>query len=211
VSPIRLFAVTTLDTHADAALPAGTLGVAVRDLAAVVQETPVVRSQLGTEDLAAHGAVVGAVFARRTVLPAPPGLVFPSREVLSRWLELHYGALSDAIAYLDGRAEARVHVERVRDAALDDAAPVLEVLAPDVSAGADEVFGALRKHAAASLVMRAPEDRPAGAVAAFLVERDRWVQFRAAVLEEEQRDHELRIRLTGPWPPYDFVRMQFGG
>jgi hypothetical protein len=59
--------------------------------------------------------------------------------------------------------------------------------------------------------MRPPENRPATAVASFLVERERWAQFEAAVLEEGRRDPELRYRVTGPWPPYDFVRMQFGG
>jgi hypothetical protein len=31
------------------------------------------------------------------------------------------------------------------------------------------------------------------------------------VKEEAKRLPGLRIDVTGPWPPYDFVRMQFGG
>jgi hypothetical protein len=210
VSPVRLFALTPADAADAGPLPTGTQGIAFRDLAAVVHDVQFVRAELAANDIAQHRAVVDELFAERAVLPVPPGLVFPARESLARWLELHYVALSDALAFLDGRAEARVHVERV-PVTPAHGVPTLDALAPDVSAPAGEAFRHLRKHAAASLVMRPPEDRPATAVASFLVERERWAQFEAAVLEEGRRDPELRYRVTGPWPPYDFVRMQFGG
>jgi len=209
VSPVRLFALTA-DSHDAGPLPQGTQGIAFRGLAAVVQEAPFVRAQLAPEDIAEHRAVVDGLFADRPVLPASPGLVFPTRDSLARWLELHYVALSDALTFLEGRGEARVHVERV-PVTPAHGVPAVDALAPDVSAAAGESFRVLRKHAAASIVMRPPEDRPATALASFLVERERWAQFEDAVLEEGRRDPELRYRVTGPWPPYDFVRMQFGG
>jgi Gas vesicle synthesis protein GvpL/GvpF len=46
--------------------------------------------------------------------------------------------------------------------------------------------------------------------AAFLVERERSRIFEDAVSEEAARHASLVIDLTGPWPPYDFVKMQFG-
>ena len=211
MSPVRLYALTT-DSHAHdvAPLPSGTQGITFRDLTAVVQEAPIARTDLPAAELAAHRAVVDAVFAERAVLPAPPGLFFPGRDALARWLELHYGALSDALTFLEGRGEARVHVERV-PLTPPHGVPTLDALAPDVSAAAGDAFRVLRKYAAASIVMRPPEDRPATALASFLVERERWAQFEAAVIEQGQQDPELRFRVTGPWPPYDFVRMQFGG
>ena len=209
MSPVRLFALT--HNAADAGpLPSGTQGVSFRDLTAVVQEVDVGRPHLGSQELGEHRAVIDALFAERPVLPAPPGLTFPARDALARWLELHYAALSDGLAFLDGRGEARVYVERV-PLTPPHGVPTLDVLAPDVSAAAGDAFRHLRKHAAASIVMRPPDDRPATALASFLVERERWAQFEAAVLEQGHQDPELRFRLTGPWPPYDFVRMQFGG
>jgi hypothetical protein len=43
--------------------------------------------------------------------------------------------------------------------------------------------------------------------AAYLVERERTDELRQIVAELEQHHHELgiRIELTGPWPPYNFV------
>ena len=210
MSPVRVFALTAADAHDAGPLPAGTEGIAFRDLAAVVQDAAFVRTQLGPADIAAHRAVIDGLFVDRPVLPAPPGLVFPGRDALQRWLELHYVALSDGLTFVEGRAEARVHVERI-PLTPPHGVPALDALAPDVSAAAGDAFRTLRKHAAASLVMRAPEDRPATAVASFLIERDRWEQFAAAVQEQGRLDPELRYELTGPWPPYDFVRMQFGG
>lgn len=210
MSPVRLFALTSADTAHRGPLPADTQGVAFRDLAAVVQEVPFVHTQLTATEVRRHRTVVDAIFLDRPVLPAPPGLVFPARDALARWLELHYLALSDALAFLEGRAEARVHVERVPITPAHGV-PTVDALAPDVSAAAGESFRALRKHAAASIVMRPPEDRPATALGSFLVERDHWAQFEAAVEEQGRQDPELRYRVTGPWPPYDFVRMQFGG
>ena len=210
MSPLRVFALTSADGAHAAPLPAGTQGVAFRDITAVVQDVAFVRSQLAPADLALHRGVVDALFLERPVVPAPPGLVFPARDGLARWLELHYVVLSDALAFLDGRGEARVHVERV-PVTPAHGVPAVDALAPDVSAAAGEAFRTLRKHAAASIVMRPPEDRPATAVASFLVERDHWAQFEAAVAEQGRQDPELRYQVTGPWPPYDFVRMQFGG
>jgi hypothetical protein len=184
--------------------------VTFRDLAAVVTEVAFVRAELAAADLLDHARVVDALFADRPVVPAPPGLVFPAREAIARWLELHYVALSDALAFLEGRGEARVHVERVPLTPAHGMRAV-DVLVPDVSAPAGEAFRVLRKHAAASIVMRPPEDRPATALASFLVEREQWAEFEAAVAEQGRQDPELRYRVTGPWPPYDFVRMQFGG
>jgi hypothetical protein len=43
------------------------------------------------------------------------------------------------------------------------------------------------------------------------VEQELWKEFVAKVEEQGTRTPNLRLELTGPWPPYDFVQMQFGG
>ena len=45
---------------------------------------------------------------------------------------------------------------------------------------------------------------------AFLVERDLWSEFERGFVLVREANPSLRIELTGPWAPYDFVRMQFG-
>ena len=45
---------------------------------------------------------------------------------------------------------------------------------------------------------------------AYLIERPLWNEFVETVKREAARYHFVRVTHTGPWPPYDFVRMQFG-
>jgi len=46
--------------------------------------------------------------------------------------------------------------------------------------------------------------------AAFLIEQELWKDFASKVEEQATRVPNVRLELTGPWPPYDFVQMQFG-
>jgi hypothetical protein len=45
---------------------------------------------------------------------------------------------------------------------------------------------------------------------AFLVERAEVADFERSMRDQERRVGRLKFQLTGPWPPYDFVRMDFG-
>ena len=217
MSPLRLFGVTGHDGRGaalPAALPQGAEVVHFRDLAALVAEAAHARPSVSEADVEAQRAAVSGVFARQAVLPAPAGTVFRTRDALARWLELHYFALSDALAFVEGRAGARVHVARRAESALTPI-PRAEELAIDIDDVAADAFRVLRRHAVASVSLRSAPGTPAvnaaAASAAFLVERDRWRVFADVVAEEARRDPALLFRMTGPWPPYDFVRMQFGG
>ena len=46
--------------------------------------------------------------------------------------------------------------------------------------------------------------------AAYLVERELWEEFADAVEAEQEQHPVVKVELTGPWPPYDFVKIQFG-
>ncbi|HEY9480112.1 MAG TPA: GvpL/GvpF family gas vesicle protein, partial [Gemmatimonadaceae bacterium] len=45
---------------------------------------------------------------------------------------------------------------------------------------------------------------------AFLIQQDRWAEFAEQVREQALLRSEFIFAKTGPWPPYDFVRMDFG-
>lgn len=207
--PMVLHAVVPSD---GATAPAADLElVSFRHLAAVVRPVPGRPRDvdIGELDAQEHRAVVDALFKERTVLPAPVGVVARGRDCVAQWLELHYVTLSEALEFVDGKCAARVHVTPAAPPASDhrplDAPPV------DLDGVAGETFRALRRHAAASVTLRQPTRDALRASAAFLVESDRWRAFTDAVAEEGRRDAIVRVELSGPWPPYDFVKMQFGG
>lgn len=215
MSALRLYGVTSSDEEPlRLPLPDARL-VAYRDLAAVVSPASFVPAAPTEDAVDGHAAVVESVFRRRTVVPAPFGVTFRSQEVLLRWLELHYSTIGDALHFVDGRVEARVHLARgaaPTPVAAEAASGGKEGPEPDdleFAAAADAVLRLLRPLAAATTKLRDPS--PRARCVALLVDRERWDALAAAVQEARSTDRTLVVRLTGPWPPYDFVRLQFEG
>lgn len=195
MSAVQLFAVT--GAHGSSATPAGTELVVLRDLAAVVGDA--VDGEDGT--LAHYRKVVESVFRRQAVLPAPPGTLFRDPGLVLQWLELHYFTLLEALAFVEDREVARVTVQRDPargpDAEIDEAAETV----------LQDALRVLRRHAAASVILGDDAGEPAAA--SYLVEHEQWEGFALLVHAENGRLPDYSLSLSGPWPPYDFVRMQF--
>ena len=198
---LRLYGIAALDGDGTAPLAPHTELISFRDLGAVVGDADLVHTGVGDEEIERYHAVIDAVFARRPVLPAPIGVQFRSPETLLRWMELHYVVLSEGLSFVDGRCQVRVHiVQDVQSAAASGA---------DLSAIATESFRLLRRNAVAAVPLKGEPGTDEVFSAAFLLVRDRLSEFADLAAEEGKRRPELRVELTGPWPPYDFVRMQF--
>lgn len=209
----------------------------VRDLVAAVAPAPFDEHAPTAAELDATHTIIATLFSERAILPAPPGTVFRSREAVAGWLALHAAALSEALRYVEDRVEARVHVERgsaplplpgaPATAPLPDLLRVLRCQAIALLVLRDETADVPRTNAAHDGDVPAGELRagePAAGLegieisepeasatrAAFLVERAHWGAFATAVAREQDARPDLRLTLTGPWPPYDFVRLELG-
>jgi hypothetical protein len=125
--------------------------------------------------------------------------------VLTRWMELHYVSLTSSLEFVDDRAVARVHIARAdnKDELLEEGS--------ELSAAAAESFRALRRLAVAAVPIHPDKTAKVSLSGAFLVEREAWKEFERGVKEQSDAHHLLSFEITGPWAPYDFVRMQFGG
>jgi hypothetical protein len=201
---LNLFGVIYNDVHRTAAPVDGTQLIVVRDLAAVVAEGPYASPEPTDERIARVTDVINAYHARSAVLPAPVGVVFRSRDAVQRWLELHYVALSDALSFVEDRVVGRVHVWR--PGSTDD-----REAGSDLASAAAESMRVLRRSAVATVPLRVEQITGIVLSAAFLIEHELWKEFGAKVEEQGSRAPNLKFELTGPWPPYDFVQMQFGG
>ena len=200
---LMLYGVALLDGGETSSLAPETSVIAVRDLGAVAAPAPYQRQDPGERDLERHAAVLSTVAERYAVAPAPVGTVFRDRPALVRWMELHYHALHESLAYLDGRTVARVHiVKRDSGGAIEGAA---------LAARAADVLKHLRAQAAAMVPLKTEQLTGIVLSGAFLVERDKWGSFSGAVGAAGAAHADLDIRMTGPWPPYDFVRLDLGG
>jgi hypothetical protein len=201
---LRLFGVTFSDAGGRRATVTGTELVVVRELAAIIAPATYAPVDPSEEQARAAGSVIGDYAKRAAVLPAPVGVVFRTRDALTRWLELHYVALNDALSFVDGRAVGRVHVVRPGPADERD-------VGSDLAAAAAESLRVLRRSAVATVPLRVEKLTGIVLSAAFLVEKELWKEFAGKVEDQGAQTPDLRFELTGPWPPYDFVNMQFGG
>jgi gas vesicle protein GvpL/GvpF len=201
---LRVYGVVMHDGQGPPKLPAGLQLIAVRELAAIAEEGDYSAKEVETREVERHLEVVGALFDQDAVLPTPAGTVFRSVEVLQRWMELHYVALSDALAWVEDRLGARVHITRAEGRAGD------REVGADLAAIAAEIARSLRRRAVASVPLRNEELTGIAITSAYLVERALWQEFGDAIEDEREHHPHVKIELSGPWPPYDFVRLQFG-
>src|SRR5690348_7260650 len=202
---LRLFGITDVEHHAQAKPLDNVELLHFRDLAAIVAPAEYAPPHPTGEMIEQYRQIVDDVFANAPVLPAPVGTVFRSRETLTRWLELHYVTLSEALTFVADRAEARVHISRENGRADE------RETGSDLAAAAAESFRTLRRQSVAAVPLKAEHLTGIVLSSAFLIDKELWNDFSSAVDDQRRRNPGLGFELTGPWPPFDFVRMQFGG
>jgi hypothetical protein len=207
LNSLRVYGVAASESGHTTSLAEGTSLVHYRALAAVVEPSTYSQVNLNEDEMNKYLRVLDEVYAHGTVLPAPPGTVFQSQATLTYWLELHYFTLTEALAVVEGHSAARVSITTQNTETPGEADKSFAALAA-------ESLRSLRSQAAATVTLpRADGDDEDGVIAraSFLVDSQRWDSFQEIVSKEAKRHTALDFRVTGPWPPFDFVRMQFGG
>lgn len=169
--------------------------VRYRDLEALVRPAPYETPALDEQALQAHQRMVESAMRRDTILPAPYGVVFRNRRHVIRFLEDQYIVLDEALAFLDGHWELRVHIE--------PAGGGEEAVTPELHELAMHLYSELRRFSRAAVPLEAGELLSA----AFLVDRTAWIEFVERADDMSTSNPELILDVTGPWPPYDFVKM----
>ncbi|CAN5637035.1 gas vesicle protein GvpF [soil metagenome] len=183
-------------------MPAGAAGECVlilhREIAALARPGPFEIPEMTKDQVMLHQRELDQVMQRSTVAPAPFGIVFRDRASVLRFLEEQYLPLREALALVEGRWEFRLHI-RDEENRSDPA------LTRDV---ATHIYAELRRitHSAVPF----PSEGRNFFSAAFLVEREVTSRFLDRVEELGELDPALVLDVTGPWPPYDFVRISVG-
>jgi hypothetical protein len=206
LNALRLYGVAAVESGQTTSLAAGTTLTHYRALAAIVEPSAYSAVKLDDPEMGKYLHVLEEAYTHSTILPAPPGTVFQSQGTLSRWLELHYFTLTEALSVIDGHAAARVSIRTSNGRSENETEKSMAALAA-------ESLRLLRTQAAATVTLpKADTDEEEGIVAcaSFLIDSQRWQSFQDTVSKEARRQTALDFKVTGPWPPYDFVRMQFG-
>jgi hypothetical protein len=209
---LRRYGVAAVESNAVRSLAEGTTIIPFRLLGAVVAPAKYSRVSVNEEEVGEYTRILEEVQSSTAVLPAPPGTVFRTRDSLARWLELHYFTLTQAIGVVEGHSEARVTITKSANVDAKDAtSDEMKEHTKQLAAVASDSLRVLRGQATATITLPvSEEDTTVVAQASFLVDMERWALFSELVAKEDQRHTDLDFRLSGPWPPYDFVRMEFG-
>ncbi|HEX7242180.1 MAG TPA: GvpL/GvpF family gas vesicle protein [Longimicrobiaceae bacterium] len=169
-----------------------------RDLSALVYPGLLRVPEVDREEVLAHHRRLEGLLQRETVVPAPYGVSFRGQKEVVRFLRDQYTELGDALVFMEGRWEFRLHVA-------PGTQDFSEALALDL---ATHVYAELRRLAHAAIPF--PRRDPRSFSSAFLVDRVGTRGFLERVEELGRAHPELTLDSTGPWPPYDFVRVRFG-
>ena len=110
LNALRFFGVAAVESGQTTSLAAGTTLTHYRALAAIVEPSSYTAVKLDDGEMDKYLRVLEEAYTHSTVLPAPPGTVFQSQGTLSRWLELHYFTLTEALSVIEGHAAARVSI-----------------------------------------------------------------------------------------------------
>ena len=193
-------------------------------------------SRLGPDDALVHEAVVEQLMTIATVLPFRFGTLFASqKEVLIMMVE-HVTEFRENLARLRHKVEFSLKVlwpaESVEQQVLQSLPPAKSGgFCPSNSAAGKymaERFGAFR----INQLMEAEADRRITEIdgrfsrwvvekklerlltpnlllkAVYLVEADRQEEFKQAYADMQREAGSLHYLFSGPWPPYNFVRME---
>jgi hypothetical protein len=172
----------------------GVVGVRYRDLEALVRLVAFEMPELDADAVQAHQRVIETVARRSTVLPAPYGIVFHGRRPLIRMLQEQYLVIDEALSFLDGQCEIRIHLTAADENEPDEG--LINIAA--------QLYSDLRRTARAAVPF--PREGRRLLSAGFLVEKTAWVEFIQRAEDLGASHPEIVVDITGPWPPYDFVR-----
>jgi hypothetical protein len=182
LNALRLYGVAAAESGHTESLAEGTTLTHYRALAAVVEPSTYSIANLDEEDMANYLRILEEVQSHTSVLPAPPGTVFQSASTLTRWLELHYFTLTEALSVIEGHAAARVSITMQGKHELQTQ--------KSFAALAADSLRLLRSQAAATVTLpKADQDEEDGVVAraSFLIDTQRWQAFTDTVSKESQR------------------------
>jgi hypothetical protein len=167
-------------------IPAGNLAAAVTP--APFRDVP----EADPEALGRHERVAEALLRRSSVVPMPFGLVARDERAVREFLRARRVALEEGLDYLENSYEMRVHVS-LRAAGQGE----------ELGSYVRRLHGVLRGQSRAARRLGSGSGREL--VAAFLVGRSEWLRLVEKATRWEGHHPDVELRITGPWPPYDFV------
>jgi hypothetical protein len=207
-----------------------------KDMAAVVSDVPIAPLDSTRENVLAHERVNETVMREHTVIPMSFGTIFKTRDDIVELMRSAYEAFADVLNKMQDKLEFGLKVLWDRDEmvrAIEGEDEDIHRLKSEISSQKGSTYFArmqygrlidtalqtrseryvaeflqrLRDVSVASRVNRAIGDKMI-MNAAFLVQRDKEMEFDRRIKEIASNFDKLTFKYTGPWPPYNFVNIR---
>jgi hypothetical protein len=207
-----------------------------KDIAAVVSDTPIAVYEPTRANVLAHERVNETVMRDHTVIPMSFGTVFKTRDDIHELLRSAYDAFKDVLVKMEDKLEFGLKVLWDRDLIvkeLETENEDIRRLKSEITSQKGSTYfarmqygrlvdGALQSHSERYVAEIFDSLRPASVAsrankpigdrmimnAAFLVRRDKEIDFDAIVKQIGAKYDKLTFKYTGPWPPYNFVNIR---
>lgn len=172
-----------------------------KDISAVVNDTPLTEYQPSEENIKIHNEVVNRVMKECTLIPMAFGMAFKDKNVLLSVLEKSYDAIKKTLELLENKVELGLKIILSKE--------LMEQLDDErKNQLSNYVFESIKKNAVESANGKLFSERLL-LNASFLVEKDKVEEF-SKEIDKIEKMLAPKIQYTGPWPPYNFVKINIG-
>lgn len=176
-----------------------------KDVSAIVSDTEVKEYSVTEEYSKAHENVVRTVLKKHSVVPAAFGQVFKNQKILRVLMKKAYKMLNESMKLVDNKVELGVKAILSKEIgeSLD------EKKKRQFERSASEIYSRLNKNADESVKGRLFSNRLI-LNSSFLVDKRKIKGFSKDVEMLSNKHRDMKLRYSGPWPPYSFVYIRIG-
>jgi len=168
-----------------------------KDVSAVVSDCSDLNPQPSEENAKIHENVIKEIMiSSNSVVPMAFGMIFANEKILKSIIKTAYIAVKKALNAVEGKLELGVRV-------------IAKEGAENRNGISDEIFGTLKEKSEETKKGNLFSDRLI-LNGHFLVKKDRMGEFSNNVEELESKYPNLKFHYSGPWAPYNFVKINIG-
>jgi hypothetical protein len=172
-----------------------------RNVAAVVSESPMKDYELTEDNMKRHEEVIRRVMEEHTVVPVEFGTVIQNERILKHLLKKAYDPVRECLRLVDNMVELGVKAVINGDIVFADSEKRNEC--------ATNILESLNNRAKQLVKSGLFSDRLI-LNASFLVNKEEINTFSNEVTDLQEKYPMIKLLYSGPWAPYNFVRIRIG-
>ncbi|MBU3957930.1 MAG: GvpL/GvpF family gas vesicle protein [Nanoarchaeota archaeon] len=168
-----------------------------KDVSVVVSDCSDLNPQPSEENAKIHENVIKEIMINsNSVVPMAFGMIFANEKILKSIIKTTYKAVKEILNTVEGKLELGVRI--ITKGGMENRDGI-----------SDEIFSILKEKSEETKKGNLFSDRLV-LNGCFLVKKDKIGEFSNTVEELESKYPDLKFHYSGPWAPYNFVKINIG-